>query len=151
MASRMSTYCHGYEIKTTQDITKSHIVALCQLANTRFKDQDIQLEPERISEGGILYKFNNPESHKYKSIRFHHGNTPSVEWPYIYQGDVMDEWSQSNDIIFRKGIKMDTFLKSFNGSPPFTIEELKIWEECFNHIGIVKIGKYPSKRRLTTV
>ena len=25
---------------------------------------------------------------------------------------------------------------------------IKLWEECFNQIGIVKVGKYPSKKSL---
>ena len=43
------------------------------------------------------------------------------------------------------------FLKSFNGAPLFTLEELKIWEECFNQIGIVKVAKYPTKKSLITM
>jgi hypothetical protein len=38
-------------------------------------------------------------------------------------------------------------LKSFNGAPLFTLEELKIWEEYFNLIGIVKISKNPTKKK----
>jgi hypothetical protein len=45
-------------------------------------------------------------------------------------------------------------LKSFHGAPLFTIDKLKVWEECFNQIGIgigigiVNVGKYPSKKSL---
>jgi len=62
----------------------------------------------------------------------------------------MSEWSENNDIIFDE----NNFLKSFHGAPLFTIDELKVWEECFNQIGIgigigiVNVGKYPSKKSL---
>jgi len=39
-------------------------------------------------------------------------------------------------------------LKHLDGAPQFTIEELQIWEKCFNQIGIENIGKYPSKSKL---
>ena len=55
-----------------------------------------------------------------------------------------------DDIIFDKNNKFTLFLKSFSGAPLFTLEELKIWEECFNQIGIIKVGKYPSKKSLIT-
>jgi hypothetical protein len=60
----------------------------------------------------------------------------------------------SDDLIFReKNMKgkptiFGTFLKSFYGAPVFTIEEIKIWEDCFAQIGIRKVGKYPAKRSL---
>ncbi len=60
----------------------------------------------------------------------------------------MTEWSGNNDIIFQTNTIFTIFLKSFHGAPLFTIDELKIWEECFKQIGIVKIGKYPNKKDL---
>ena len=52
--------------------------------------------------------------------------------------------------ILQKNTQFTIFLKSFHGAPLFTIDELKIWEKCFKQIGIVKIGKYPSKKDLYT-
>ena len=62
--------------------------------------------------------------------------------------NVMTEWLDNNDIIFNKNSKFTIFLKSFHGAPLFTLDELKIWEECFNQIGIVKVGSCPSKKSL---
>ena len=61
-----------------------------------------------------------------------------TQWSYILK---------LNNPLFIN-IKFTLFLKSFNGAPLFTLEELKLWEECFNQIDIVKIGKYPSKKSL---
>jgi hypothetical protein len=64
--------------------------------------------------------------------------------------NVMTEWSENNDIILDKNKKFTIFLKSFHGAPLFTLAELRIWEAGFNEIGIVKVGKYPSKKSLST-
>ena len=71
----------------------------------------------------------------------------SGKW-YCINDNVMTEWLDNNDIIFNENSKFTIFLKSFHGAPLFTLDELKIWEECFNQIGIVKVGKYPSNRSL---
>ena len=62
----------------------------------------------------------------------------------------MMEWLSNDDIIFHKNTIFTTFLKSFHGAPLFTTDELKILEDCFHKIGIVKVGKYPSKKDLKT-
>ena len=69
---------------------------------------------------------------------------------YTINDNYISEWTGNNDIIFDKKNKFTLFLKSFYGAPLFTLEELKLWEECFNQIGIVKVGKYPSKKSLIT-
>ena len=68
-------------------------------------------------------------------------------WGWINE-NVMNEWAENNDIIFNQNDKFTIFLKSLHGAPLFTIDELEIWEKCFNQIGIVKVGKYPSKKSL---
>jgi hypothetical protein len=45
---------------------------------------------------------------------------------------------RNDDIVFDKNYKFDTIIKSFHGAPVFTLDELKIWEECFNQIGVKK-------------
>ena len=44
--------------------------------------------------------------------------------------NVMTEWLDNNDIIFNKNSKFTIFLKSFHGSPLFTLDELKICAKC---------------------
>tara|TARA_B110000967_G_C18326969_1_gene290203 strand:- start:27 stop:320 length:294 start_codon:yes stop_codon:yes gene_type:complete len=61
---------------------------------------------------------------------------------------VMSEWLENTDIIFAAKTKFYIYLKHLDGAPPFTIDELQIWEKCFNQIGVEKVGKYPSKREL---
>ena len=146
----MRTYATGIRLKTEKIITKNDIITMCKLLNS--KDEYYKLcefQPEGIAEGGILFKFKDGNDNKwYKSVRLcvSHGESKG-KWYWINE-NVISEWSDNNDIIFDTNIKFTIFLKSFHGAPLFSIDELKIWEECFNQIGIVKVGKYPSKKSL---
>lgn len=148
----MSTYTDGLTFKTEKVITKNDIINLCKLLNNREEYVNIcEFKPEGITEGGIVFKFKNSLNEKwYKSVRLHvYAGNIKGKWYWINE-DVMNEWNQNDDIIFDINKKFTTVLKSFNGAPVFTLEELKIWEECFNQIGIKKIGKYPTKKSLIT-
>ena len=152
----MQTYTNGLTFKTTKDITKNDIINVCNLLNSRVEYSNLcEFQPEPICEGGIVFKFkqDNPDNKWYKTVRLGLGPCiifPTRQWPWI-DNDYLDKWTGSDDIIIDKNNKFETFLKSFDGAPPFTLNELKIWEECFNTIGIVKVGKYPSKKDLTTL
>lgn len=146
----MRTYTSGLTFKTERIITKADIITVCNLLNNRAEYSNIcEFQPEGITEGGILFKFkDSTQPEWYKSVRLcvNSVNTKGT-WDWITD-NYLSEWTGSNDIIFRKNCKFYTFLKSFYGAPLFTIEELKIWEDCFRQIGIVKVGRYPSKKSL---
>tara|TARA_Y100000389_G_C17392660_1_gene480754 strand:- start:541 stop:1047 length:507 start_codon:yes stop_codon:yes gene_type:complete len=163
MPEEIGTYASGLTLKTKQKIIKNDIITLCNLLNNKDKYSNLcEFQPEGITEGGILFKFNkNNVDYKkewYKSVRLCVGSAlqkgpynmtfqEAGKWYRIYEGSLA-EWDGSDDIIFNENTTFSTFLKSFNGAPLFTLEELKLWEECFNQIGIVKVGKYPSKKSL---
>jgi len=143
------TYIHGLTFKTKRIITKNDIITMCNLLNSRDEYSNLcKFEPENISEGGIVFKFNDLEKNWYKSVRLCVGDNGSRgQWYWIYNLSLSD-WVGNNDMIFDKQNKFTIFLKSFNGAPVFTIEELKVWEECFSQIDIIKVGKFPSKKSL---
>ena len=148
----MKTYADGLTLKTERIITKHDIITMCNLLNNKDEYSNLcKFEPEGICEGGILFKFNdNLDNNWYKSVRLCVNNGYSQgKWPWV-DNNYLSEWYESNDIIFDKNNKFTLFLKSFRGAPLFTIEELKIWEDCFNQIGIINVGKYPSKKSLIT-
>lgn len=148
----MKTYTSGLSLKCEKAITKNDIITMCYLLNNRKEYSNLcEFEPEGISEGGIIFKFKDGFDPKwYKSVRLCvHCDGSKGRW-YFINRNVMDEWPGSNDIIFNEKNKFNTYLKSFHGAPLFTLDELKIWEECFNQIGIVKVGKYPSKSSLSS-
>jgi hypothetical protein len=147
------TYGKGFSLKCNNIITKNDIINFCKLLNEKneYKDK-CEFKPEGISEGGIVFKFNNSENKWYKSVRlclneYDDGRNRNGEWYWI-NDNVMDEWSDNNDIILKKNSKFHIFLKSFHGAPVFTLDELKIWEDCFNKIGISKTGKFPNMRKI---
>ena len=134
----------GLTLTTKQDIYKGDIVVLCKSLNQEFNGS-CEFQPECISEGGILYKFKDGTT-GYKSVRLD-GNVGKWDWINSDE-DVMSEWFENTDIIFAANTKFNITLKHLDGAPQFTIEELQIWEKCFNQIGIENVGKYPSKRKL---
>lgn len=150
MDLNIETYAVGLTLKTKQIITKNDIITMCELLNS--KDEYFNLcefQPEAISEGGIIFKFKDSSCNKwYKSVRLCVNVGESKGKWYCVNCNCLSEWTGNNDVIFDKNNKFTLFLKSFHGAPPFTLEELKIWEDCFNQIGIVKVGKYPSKKKL---
>lgn len=150
----MTTYTNtlGLNLKTERIITKAHIITLCELLNKEEQYSNLcEFQPEGITEGGILFKFkDNLDNKWYKSVRLCVNSSGSNGKWYWVDDNYLSEWTGNNDIIFDKNNKFTLVLKSFNGAPLFTLEELKIWEECFNKIGIIKVGKYPSKKSLIT-
>ena len=146
----MTTYAVGLTLKTERIITKDDIITMCKLLDSKDEYSNLcEFQPEGITEGGILFKFkDNLDNKWYKSVRLCIGHRVSKGKWYWINENYLSEWTGNNDIIFDKNNKFTLFLKSFNGAPLFTLEELKIWEECFNQIGIIKIGKYPSKKSL---
>ena len=145
----MTTNTIGLTLKTEKIITKNDIINMCNLLNNKDEYSNLcKFEPEGISEGGILFKFKDANEKWYKSVRLCVNNGYSQGKWYWVSDNYFPEWSESNDIIFNKNEQFTLYLKSFHGAPLFTIEELKIWEECFNQIGITRIGKYPTKKSL---
>ena len=154
MTSYIGTYTCGLHLKTERIITKNDIITMCKLLNSKDIYSNLcEFEPEGISEGGIVYKFKNCfDNEWYKSVRlginYHRNGYQSKGVWYWINKNIMTEWYQNNDIIFNENNYFTIFLKSFHGAPLFTVNELKIWEECFNEIGIVNVGKYPNKKSL---
>ena len=141
------TYTQCIRFKCLKDITKNDIIVLCNLLTKNYNGL-CTFQPEGITEGGVRFVFNeNCPSHWYKSVRLHYGNTGG-KWYWVDDTNVMIEWQNKDDLIFNKNTIFGTYLKSLNGAPVFTIEELAIWVKCFDQIAIGKVGKYPTKKSL---
>ena len=146
----MSTYTNGLTLKTLKIITKNDIIIMCNLLNNRDEYKNLcEFKPEGISDGGIIFNFKNAINDKwYKSVRLQVNNDNTGGKWYWINDDVVNEQTDNNDIIFDKNKTFRIFLKSFHGAPVFTLDELKIWEQCFYQIDIINIGKYPTKKSL---
>ena len=145
----MTTYAHGYTLEAEKDITKNDIINICKLLNTKY-DNGYTFKPEAITEGGIVYNFNNGNTKWYKTVRLRVDDTLAGGKWYWITDNVMNEWEGNDDVILSKNKKILIFLKSFHGAPVFTVDELKIWEECFNQNGFIRKSKYPTNKQLNT-
>ncbi len=145
----ITTYTYGYRLISKKDITKNDIIILCNMLNKEFENESpkIKFVPEPITEGGIQFIFEGNERW-YKSIRLGIRDKRG-KWPYIELSTVFDEWNQNNDVVINKKNEFQLFLKAFHGAPVFTVDELKIFEKCFEQIGLFKKGAYPKKKNLT--
>lgn len=71
-----------------------------------------------------------------------------IENLYGYINDnIKDEWINDESILIDKDEYLGTFLKSFYNAPQWTNHELKMFEKCFNKIGLI-IKKIPTKKEL---
>lgn len=144
-----STYTPGYNLRTTQPLTKQKLVQLChalaQAFNTYYQTDEFSFEPEPITEGGIV--FTNYKS-VYKTMRIFPTKKFSLYgW---LPSNVMQAWQNDTEVLLEAQSEMGTYLKSFHGAPLWTHEDLKLFEQCFNEFGIQVSGKYPTKKSLVT-
>jgi hypothetical protein len=145
-----STYTNGYQLILSEPLTKKKLIQLCHELKRAFNDfynsTKFSFEPEPITEGGIV--FSNYSDPFYKTMRISPHNCHGL-YGWIPE-NVMEEWKENNDILQEPNTKLRTYLKSFHGAPLWTVEELKLFEMCFNKIGIEVLGEYPSKKSLIT-
>lgn len=137
--SQLSTYTEGYTLIALHDITKADIAQLCRLLEAEFNNK-YMFKPEPISEGGIM--FNNLPASQYKSMRLFGINRTNYGW---IKDDVLEQWTDDKTVLCKQGTIVQTFLKSFDGAAPWTVDELKKFAIGFCQIGFKIKGKYPKK------
>jgi hypothetical protein len=62
--------------------------------------------------------------------------------------NVMELWENNDDVILEKGLTLTTHLKAFRGAPVFTENELKVFGECAERIGLKVDSKIPKNDKL---
>lgn len=153
--NRINTYCHGFTLKSTRDITMADILALCGAANVLPMYQGVcRFVPEPITEGGIKFVFLEEDEQKYKSIRLRvNGGASTFRWINGYGGS--GEWPMLGGeevngdlVVMREGFKFTPFLKSFKNASAFTQDELRAWVPLFAEIGLTQTGKFPTRKSL---
>jgi hypothetical protein len=68
-------------------------------------------------------------------------------WPGV-PFDVMELWENNDDVILETGLSLDTYLKAFRGAPVFTENELKVFGECAERIGLKVDSRIPKDDKL---
>ena len=160
------TYCKGFNINISKDITKSEYLMICKeltvklndYYNLYHKDYPFKLNviPEAITEGGFQIKFytkNVREKDYYKSMRII--NTDDLcqyvnKYPFV-ERDYTETWIDNNDIVYKANKYARTFLKAFYKANRWNRDELKIFLEIFNKHGIYLVNLFPKDKMLDTI
>lgn len=144
------TYAYGYRLKANKIICKKDFHNLCndltKEFNEFYKTNVYGFKPEAITEGGIVFtNFYDQQKTGYKSMRLH--TITKVGTYGMITDNVMEEWKNNEEILCKEGCILGTSLKSLGGASVWTYDELKIFEKCFNKIGI-SCSQYPEEKAL---
>lgn len=145
-----NTYCTGFQLEASRDISYSEFVGLCVDLEVKFNKyyntDDYSFSPECITEGGIVFDNFNDEP-GYKTMRLypinHHGGGSGNLYGWI-DPNIKYKWASDQGILIEKGKFLGTTLKSFRNVPEWTNAELKIFLECFSSVGLV-LKELPKK------
>jgi hypothetical protein len=100
MKSHLRTYTSGLTLKTERIITKDDIITMCKLLNSKDAYSNLcEFQPEPISEGGIIFKFNNLDNKWYKSVRLCVTKDESKGKWYFINDNCLSEWTGNNEIM----------------------------------------------------
>ena len=123
----------GYSYKSTKPILKKDIVRMCNLLGEIDYFKDIcHFVPEPVYGGGIKFIFKNNEKF-FKTVRLGIRRFPHMD------ENVMDDWKDSEDIVLDKFNRINTILKTFDGTPEFNNKEVNYIEDCLKEIGFIRL------------
>jgi hypothetical protein len=154
---RTNTYCRGFRLVAIKNISKKEFVELCNNLQKEFNDyynsNDYSFSPECITEGGIVFNnFGMGSTNGYKTMRIYFTDKFGGMKQSLYgmiNDHIKDEWINDESILIDKDKYLGTYLKSFYNAPQWTNDELKIFEKCFNNIGLI-VNKLPTKKELAS-
>jgi hypothetical protein len=156
----MRTYKEGFRIKHTTTVTKGRFIELLRTLEGSIAEKcgkKVHLQPEAISEGGILVRCGTESAEAYKSLRFHlklkHDRKYMLSldkpneyrWPTI-TANVQEEWSGSDEVLFAQNLEGSVFLKAFHGASAWTTQEIRCFAHAFQEAGMT-VTRVPVLRR----
>lgn len=149
------TYIKGYTLIAKQEITKTDFIRFCNLLedeyNLYYDTNQYSISPysedKRVDSGIVFNNFKNNENTGYKGM-----SILRLEEYYDENNKLVKQFKNiinaNTTIVCGKNEILYTILKSFNRAPVYTIEELQLFEKCFNQIGIEVNSEYPKKENL---
>jgi len=152
----MSTYVDGFSMRCVSDVTRGDFMRMCKEITARLVDPSsgIKILPQAISEGGIIYQQQHvttttttPPTREYKCMRFNAHNQ-EFTWPTIDCNTVETDWTDSTTLLYPAGLRIQTFLKAFYDSKPWTIRELKIVKAVLEDVCRMKVTRLPAAKKL---
>ena len=144
-SEKINTNCKGFTIKAFKNITKKEFIELCNnLAHTfnnYYKRTEYSFRPECITEGGIEFdNFHRPNKKTMRMRFIDYENNRMFRGDFRLYGWIFDNikkvWINDETILINKNEYIDTHLKSFGDAPKWIIQELEIFKDCFQKIGL---------------
>ena len=135
MSTPRVTYTLGFKVFFNKAVTRKDLMSLCDEVMMSLNPDPfhptVKVEPEPISEGGLVIRFLNIPRH-YKSMRLHRRWC----WPFITNSSVFEQWRFSDEVLLPASSRREsTFLKAFHGAPTWTLSELLIFKSAFEKLG----------------
>ena len=152
-----------YKVPKGVILTKGLIVDVIDQLHSKFGKDEYEFVPEAITEGGIEWRcwpgkpseVGEDDISQYKTIRFrsNRGN-----WSFVDAETVMSDWRQNPTIIYEDSSCIYTVLKSQQGAPEWTVEEVDIFDDVLSSVlGLkrfrmspLQLKKNRKKRKATT-
>ena len=140
----IQTYCSSFTMKIQQrPIKKKDLVEMSLILTTKLNElysnkYEVDVLIEDITEGGFeirrrgvggWYTQDN-NTKMYKTIRL--GLKPPGHFSFpMVPLNVVEEWKDDDEIVWKEGMILSTFLKAFYNAPKWTKRELDIFREVF--------------------
>lgn len=132
------TYCLGTTYVCEKNVTMADLKRVCEILSS----DSVDVEPEGISEGGVLFVHKDIKTKQYKSMRLcMNSHLNELRFPFLPCSD--------DTLLLKPKDQISTYLKAFYNSPSFTLDEVLRIESAFKEIGMIRKGKHPSNKALT--
>ena len=105
--------------------------------------------PFKSIQGINPYRVSDNHLKKLGVLHLKEVDNSKFDWPPVFP-NVMEKWEGNNDVILESGLSIQTWLKAFHGAPVFTENELKIFCECSEKIGLKLDSKIPKDKHLVS-
>ena len=145
------TYTSGFKLCFEENFTKRQFIQMLDMLSRLLNTSVIS---DSCVEGGIQFKggIYDCAPYPYKSLRFNYKyykrgrHTENVQVSVPLNNELT---SDSDEVIFTQGLRINTWLKAFHGSPVWTLDELQVFKQVFEMFD-VKVTRMPSKKELTS-
>lgn len=146
------TSCRGFKLKIINDVSRGALMKICALLGmepvprTESNGQGGIVEKGKIGYKALLF---TKITYQRCSGLFNSAPVKADWWP-LAQADDCASWVDSQEILFKRGWNICTFLSASGGATPFCIKELLKMKRVFEQMGI-GIWSMPSAEHLNVV
>lgn len=137
-----NTNAEGPTLEFLKDMTKKDLVALHTLLSTKFTEfysKNVTVGNCDSDAGGLAFTSGTTGN---KSMRFRWAYSNRNKHKNYYNFQELKglfgayEANSDDDIIVRKGTTLSTSLRSYDGAPIWTLDELEIFKDCLGEFAV---------------